>query len=316
MARYLNDLGNLVTENYAIGQIKSTSPIATMINNVWKVEASSGRFILKTTRLSREMLSVAHRLMVFLRECRIPHVQPVRTFSGTTWVGDQNTTYVLFEYIGGTEWNERNLVQVESAGRLLGEYHQQVVTFPIPEDMPNPISLEQFPSINGEVAARITGPEITSRFSSTYSESYQCLDIDQPYVLPMADFQPPHTRFTGNRLAGVFDLVDYLGRVPRVFCLGFSLTMWSTYCNGQNMQPTFRPEVLHAFMKGYSDIVHLANQERRGLAGIFRYMWLANRHTIMCFDERQDLTDYAEQSLQHYDLLQKQDADIVSAILL
>ena len=316
MVHDLNDLGNLVSENYAIGEVESTSPIPAMINNVWRVGTSSGRYILKTSRLSQEMLSVAHRLMAYLRECSIPHVQPIETLSETTWVEDGSTTYVLFEYIGGTEWDERDLAQVESAGRLLGEYHRHVAAFPIPEGMPNTTPIGQFPSIDSDVRARISDPAIILRLSSEFSKSYGCLDIDQPYVLVAADSQPPHIRFEGSNISGVFDLVDNLGRVPRVFCLAFSLILWSTYCDGRTVQPAFRPEVLHAFMRGYSTIIDLAPQERRALVDVFRYSWLSARKTIMVFDKRKDLTDYAEETLYLYGRLQKQDADLVSAMLL
>ena len=248
----------------------------------------------RNPRYAREQwVRFDHALMAHLSGRGIPVPVALPTRGGQKWAVAGGEVYELYPFMPGDQHRAGDERQVLAAGEMLGRFHLASADFEPPSDK----SWDQYhsPAAIVEGLARITalgrlpddqqaetlraaeklGRELLDRLPD---EAYWSL----PATIVHGDWHPANLKFTGERVAGVFDL-DWCTRQPRMVDLADGLLF---FC-GRRREPLIAGDIwsltesfemdsalVTAFGAGYISAVTPTDRELRALPDLMRCRWL------------------------------------------
>lgn len=116
----------VIGEEFPVGPIVLTEKLTTGLYGHYLLEAKKGRFVVQVEEAKSEFeIKQELELLLFLRQQGFPCPQPVSTRTGKYMIDYEGNSVSLYRSITGQSLplGSLNLVQLENAGKTLGELH-------------------------------------------------------------------------------------------------------------------------------------------------------------------------------------------------
>ena len=275
-----------VLAQYPLPHACAVSPIeASKLNDSFLVEDATGnRYLLRRYRRNPEQARVRFQLR-FQRELHargFPTSEVIATASGDPFASDGRTSWALFTFVEGDEYDFSRMGQVAEAGRRLAEFHTLTKSIDLEEvDIEiNPHPRRWWTEGEDEIAAleRMFATDGVEE-EVAYLRRWRALLLEQwplsrrdalPAGWVHSDFHGRNMVFVGDELRGLFDF-DPLHRELWMEDIGHALFMFGREFRGSTH---IRSDAARLFLDEYHRERPLASDERDFLPVAVALAWV------------------------------------------
>ena len=265
-----------VADAYGLGCLRAVTQFESYGNDNWLiVEPSSGdRYVLRRcANASLDRLEFQLALQRHLNGHGFASPAITRTTSQRAFMTDRNgTTWMLFAYVEGQEYNFGRAAQAVEAGRTLARFHLITESFSAVGPPPSHKASIRSCWANATQDVRELGELFPARvseelalLSASWASALDVLPTERLEALPSGwlhgDFHGRNLVFDGDRIVGVFDFDD-VDRGPYVYDVAAGVVKFARERRGSL---ALRPEFARCFLEGYESLRRLNAEERAAL---------------------------------------------------
>ncbi len=263
----------------------------------WLAASAQWRFVVRVRPAEfagEDSIRFDHAVLQRLGEAGLPVPVPSVRPDGSTWVRLGGSVYEVLSWIEGRPFEEGDKEAICAVGSFLGRFHSALGDNIPPgkagqlrEDHPDSLSpylvrlrelasCEDYRRQLGEVARQIV--YVRQRLDR---ELYRFL----PHCVIHGDVHPGNVRFCAHRVAAVYDF-DYLGVQARARDVSDGLISFASRRSAplvtddiRSLTQPFFPDLDYCrlLLRGYQDLVPLADIEWDALSLLMRSRWIQMR---------------------------------------
>ena len=244
---------------------------STRNDNFIVEDAAGSRYMLRRFRRNPDQNRILFQLRFQQELSRLgyPTAGVIESASGELFVTEEESPWVLFAYIEGSELDFARMGQIEEAGRRLGEFHVLTQAIGL-EDVAIDINVslrrwwthgeEDLLELR-EMFQHIDCVEEFAFLHDWHARILRAWPLESLERLPTgwvhADYHGRNILFVGDALVGLFDF-DTLGQEILAVDLSFSLFMFG---RESRLSRHIRPDAARRFLKEYGRIRPVAPEE-------------------------------------------------------